>query len=75
MTQIEHVTNIENEFHKMTKQLVHDCKCAKCGNEWISSLEDAPKQCANRACKTRNWFYSKKTIVNHPDGTRDVTYE
>ena len=76
MTSNESITNEipENEFHKMKKILVHECKCSKCGNEWTSSLKHAPKQCANRSCKTRNWFYTKKTIVHHGN-KKVVTYE
>lgn len=33
--------------------IAHECKCVRCGHEWISVLKNKPRACAS--CKCINW--------------------
>ena len=40
-------------------------KCAVCGHEWLSPLQDGPKRCPKHACNAVNWKTGKSEVKRY----------
>jgi rubrerythrin len=41
------------------------CTCQKCGNEWVSTKDEPPKQCPQ--CKNPKWQVKSKSLKRRLD--------